>query len=525
VGHVYISSENNPNILVPTKLWYLENPDVFKNFVAITEQTEFPSGVGLPGRVLALKKAVWILNVHDDNNFPRAKHAKEIEVKGAFGFPVTVEDEIAGVLEFFSSESAEPNPKLLETMSLIGVRLGRVIERDRAQKKLTEAKELAERANAAKSEFLSRMSHELRTPMTAILGFSQLMMHNRTETLTASQKENVQEIRKAGNHLLTLINEVLDLSRIESGEMTVSLEPVRVLSVIEEVLILMGPVAKQENIQLLNEVHPNSGWSVKADRLRLKQVLMNLVSNAIKYNKMDGTARVMCEVVEEKSLRIHVKDTGPGISEEQKVKLFHPFERLGAEYTQISGTGIGLIISSKLMTLMGGKISMDSQLGEGSCFSIELPVLEQDSNIGEEEIRISSKQARSTVLYIEDNPASLRLVKKAFANEEDVRFLSAPDGKLGIELGRAHLPDLFLVDIHLPEEDGISILRQLQMYEETRNIPAIAISSSVMPREIDRALAAGFKHFIPKPIDVEQLLELVLLELGLQEKLKEKGAE
>jgi len=373
VGHVYKNSENCPNTLVPTKIWHLKDPIAFKNFVKITEGTEFESGIGLPGRVLALKKAAWIFNVQEDDNFPRARQALEIEAKGAFGFPIMIKDEVVGVMEFFSLKTVKPDTKFLNVMFEIGIRLGRVVERSRAENKLMHAKKVAERANIAKSEFLSQMSHELKTPMHAIMGFSQLMLHETKDKLTSDQKDNLKEIHNAADHLLTLINEVLELSKTLDGRISLTPENMDLTSLVNEVLLDTKALTANLNIQIINEI-PKTGLTLRADRYRLSQVLTNLLTNAIKYNRENGSVRISCEKDTDKPFKIHIKDTGLGIAEENMDKLFQPFERLGAERTGISGTGIGLALSLKLVRLMNGDLVVDSQVNSGSCFTIELPI-------------------------------------------------------------------------------------------------------------------------------------------------------
>ncbi|MFT4580182.1 MAG: PAS domain S-box-containing protein [Nitrospinales bacterium] len=389
---------------------------------------------------------------------------------------------------------------------------------------LNEAKEEAERANSTKSEFLSHMSHELRTPMNAILGFSQLLIHNSKEELTPNQQESVDEIRKAGAHLLVLIDEVLDLSKIEAGEISISLEPVSLLPLVNETMMLIEPMVSEMGIQLLNEMNQDPQVVVLADRIRLKQVFLNLLSNAVKYNKKGGTVRLFCKEGQEGTICICVKDTGLGLSEDQYSRLFEPFDRLGAEGTDTEGTGIGLTITKKLVELMGGTIGVESKLGEGSCFTVELSMADQalvnekveDYERAEESFKRKDSSLLFTVLYVEDNPANLRLMEKILQDREDVELLLAPDANIGLELAQAHCPDLILMDINLPGMDGIEALKKLGMSEKTRNTPVIAVSANAMQKDIDRALAAGFKHYLTKPIDVKQLIEVIEMEIGLR---------
>jgi CheY-like chemotaxis protein len=388
---------------------------------------------------------------------------------------------------------------------------------------LTQARREADQANQAKSEFLAKMSHELRTPLNAILGFAQVLINHPRETLNPNQKESIGEIRKAGNHLLVLIDEILDLSKIESREMILSLEPVELGSLVEEIFVLVRPLADEMNVQLLDEISFEKHFVVLTDRTRLKQVLMNLISNGIKYNRRNGTLQVYNEPSPNGKVNIHIKDSGMGISENLQSRLFIPFDRLGKEKTEINGTGIGLTITKTLVELMGGNIKVTSREGEGTCFTVELPKGEITANVEQNTGSLSDNSSpakanleRFKLLYVEDNPANLRLVKAIFSTQNEIRLISAGDAGLGIELARTHKPDLILMDINLPGMDGIEAVKKLQIQKETQAIPVIAISANAMQNDIDHALASGFKQYLTKPIDVDQLLAVVKLELGIK---------
>ncbi len=382
---------------------------------------------------------------------------------------------------------------------------------------LKRATSKAERNSAAKTEFLSRMSHELRTPMNAILGFSQLLGSNKAHPLSSHQSSQVNEIMKAGRHLLELINEVLDLASIESGKITLSPEPVCMVDLMNEVLAVVEPLASQYEISLVNEVEKHHMLFVKADKVRAKQVLLNLISNGIKYNRVGGSVTLSVDNDDEKFLRVNIQDTGMGIPKEKIQNIFEPFDRLGAEITETEGTGIGMTISRKLMEVMNGTISVDSIPGEGSCFYITFPKCDPPKEIvplkemasGESNLLDQKTTEIHTLLYVEDNPANLRLVEDYLAARPDIRFLSASQAELGLELARAHRPDLIILDINLPELDGFKVLKHLQNYDETYEIPTIALSANAMAKDIKKGLNAGFKEYLTKPLDMEKFLKVI----------------
>jgi PAS domain S-box-containing protein len=375
---------------------------------------------------------------------------------------------------------------------------------------LKTAKDEAERANNEKSEFLSRMSHELRTPLNSILGFGQLL---ELEDLNPEQYESVKQVMRSGRHLLELIDEVLDISRIESGTISMSTEPVVVEDVIAESLDMVRPLATSKNVTVYSDLEMSDPVHVLADRHRLKQVLLNLLSNAIKYNSEKGSVIVSCQTRDHNKIRISVRDTGRGIAKDKMARLFTPFDRLGAEETGVAGTGLGLALSRRLVEVMGGALGAESVVGDGSTFWLDLLVTSDPvaAHLDLEEVRQAQPGVDcQVVLYIEDNLSNMRLVERLLAHRTPVQLVPAMKGRLGLEFAREHRPDLILLDVHLPDMTGEEVLEQLQADSVTKSIPVVVISADATSAQRRRLLDVGALHYLTKPLDLEQFLDVVV---------------
>ena len=405
-------------------------------------------------------------------------------------------------------------------------RLDQVLQDKNAE--LESAKFVAEKANLAKSDFLSSMSHELRSPLNAILGFAQLMDSD-SPPATPSQKASIHQILHAGWYLLELINEILDLAVIESGKLSLSEEPVSLAEVMLECQAMIEPQGQKRGIKLTFPQF-DIPYFVRADRIRLKQVLINLLSNAIKYNQPGGTVVLNCTLSDPERTRISVRDTGTGLPPEKLTQLFQPFNRLGRENSAEEGTGIGLVMSKLLVELMGGVIGVESTVGRGSVFWFDLSSAVAPHLTGDPidstlvaPVVIQHDPSPRTLLYVEDNPANLKLVEQLIARRPDLRLLSAVNGNLGIELAREHQPDVILMDINLPGISGIQALQILREDPATAHIPVLAISANAMRGDIKKGLDAGFFRYLTKPIKVNEFMDALDVTLEMVDKTAKKS--
>jgi signal transduction histidine kinase/CheY-like chemotaxis protein len=439
--------------------------------------------------------------------------------------PRISEDEAAALVDSFNAMLTEIEQRAMalegskqEVMRLNEQLEQRVHERtmqlELANSELELAIEEARNANQAKSAFLSSMSHELRTPLNAILGFAQILASNDLPTTPEQKKEFAGHILKSGRHLLTLINEILDLARVEAGALTLSMEPVGLAEVLTECRMMIEPLAAARGIRVQFPEH--AAALLQADRTRLKQVLLNLLSNAVKYNREGGAVVLECEAAGPDRLRLSVRDTGMGLRPDQVAALFEPFNRLGQENGAQEGTGIGLVFTRRLVELMKGEIGVTSSPGVGSVFWIELSTAAPLAPAAAP-LQAGAAQAASApgaagpcpVLYIEDNPANLRLVQEIVAFRADLRLLAAPDGHAGLALARMERPAIILMDLNLPGMSGFEVLAQLRRDPDTAHIPVIALTANAMPRDIERGMSAGFARYLTKPIDIAEFNEAI----------------
>jgi PAS domain S-box-containing protein len=379
---------------------------------------------------------------------------------------------------------------------------------------LRKARAAAEAASDAKSEFLSSMSHELRTPLNAILGFAQLLQRDRKEPLSERHKERVAQILLGGEHLLHLIDDILDLSRIEAGELETSIEPIAVAEMLEQVKTSLEPFAARSGVRLAVEPIPADLPMVAADRTRCGQILMNFGSNAIKYNRVGGSAVLSVGIPRAGYVRISVRDTGLGVPVEKQDKLFQAFQRAGQETGPIEGTGIGLFITKRLAEMMNGEVGFRSTAGEGSEFWVDLPVADQamqPSPLGPrgEALSIAPGSERRLLLYVEDNPANVEFMRDLVSSIDRVDLITAPTAEIGLELARAHHPEIIVMDINLPGMSGLDALRVIRDSPELHEIPVVALSAAASERDRERGAQAGFYRYLTKPLKVEELVQLL----------------
>ena len=473
---------------------------------------------------------------NDPTRDPRAGGRPEGHppMRAFLGVPLVHGGELVGVLGLSNRDGGydQPlvdflEPLLASVASILGaVRMEAA--REAAEETVRESRvaliaaEAAQRANAAKTEFLSRMSHELRTPLNAVLGFAQLLRIDRDAPLTAEQALRVGHIERAGGHLLAMINDVLDLSRIESGSMPLSIDTVSVERVVQESLALISAAATAAGVQLRVEppraAGAGAGDQVRADHLRLRQVLVNLLSNAVKYNRRGGSVGVYWHLADDgRRVQIEVRDTGVGLSAQQLAHLFEPFNRLGAETTAVEGTGIGLVISQRLVHTMGGELEVSSEKGVGSSFRLRMPVALHDplaAAITEPGTLSGPPDAgpagvRRTVLYADDNALNVEVVRAILQTRPDLRVLIARDGREALEIAHREVPDLLLLDMHLGDLTGLEVLAQLALDPRLARLPCVAVSADAMPAAIERAERAGFKAYLTKPLNIATFLQCV----------------
>jgi signal transduction histidine kinase/CheY-like chemotaxis protein len=514
VGHALLPDGDAEDTLVSSGIWHVSDPDRVAELRDRHKAVRFALGVGVPGRVFATGVPEHIADVQalSDDNFDRVRCAllDREHMRAVAGFPIIIGDEVGGVLEFFSEAPFEPDRMLLDVMAQVGMVLGRVVERTRYEAALRRAREVAEVANAAKTEFLSRMSHELRTPLTAVLGYAELLQ---LSPLPDRDRGYVAAIEKGGNHLLALINDVLDVSRLEKGELRLSVEPLDVVAIVLEAVALMRPLAARYAVTLRAALPESDHPTALGDNQALRQVMLNLIANGVKYNQENGEVVVTVTESPAETVRVDVADTGRGIPAADLDSIFVPFERLGAART-VEGTGLGLGISRQLVDAMGGTLEVHSEVGSGTTLSILLTAsdvtLHADAGGATPPPARERADESRTVLYVEDNVVNIELMQSMFTRlRPGVDLVSTMLGDLAVDLARAHAPQLILLDVNLPDIDGDEVLRRLKSDDRTQAIPVVIVSADAIPSGIDRFIALGALGYITKPIEVARLLEFV----------------
>lgn len=498
-----------------TMATYHPNPEGIAFIRTLLASTHYSVNEGLAGQVARTGQSLLMPTVSPETLRAQMKpelrpYLDRFGVASLLIVPMRARNHIQGTIGVTRDKPDHPYTAEDQVfLQNLADRAGLAIENTRLFTEAKQARATADRANLAKSEFLSRMSHELRTPLNAVLGFGQIL---EIEDPNERQLGSVRQILHAGKHLLQLINEVLDISRIETGNLSISSEPILVSEAVPETLDLVQSLAAQRRIQLLASSLPQQ--YIQADRQRLKQVLLNLLTNAVKYNHPGGRVIIDCEVASTQRLRIRVSDTGPGIPSDKMARLFVPFDRLGAEASDVEGLGIGLALSQRLVEVMGGVLGVESTVGQGSMFWVELPIVEgpveRVNRTGPLPVAIEPTSGKTrTVLYIEDNLSNLKLIEQILSYRPTIRLLTTTSGKVSLDMARDRSPDLILLDLNLPDLPGPDVLLALQADLRTRDTPVIVVSADATPRQIERLIAAGARAYLTKPLDVQQFLKVV----------------
>jgi PAS domain S-box-containing protein len=517
VGHVYLPSEDDVPELISASIWSIANNKKYSEFKKVTAKTRFKMGKGLPGRIWKTGEPVWISDVAKDKNFPRKDMCENLNLHGAFGFPIEIRDEVVAVLEFFSDEVRPVDERLMETMAIVGIQVGQVLERKRIADELSEAKDAADEANRTKSAFLANMSHELRTPMNAILGFAEMLAEDAEDEGNEDQLADIKEIIDSGEHLLSLLNDVLDISKIEAGRMDLYLETFDLTTMMSEVASTTKALVDKNKNTMEVSIADDLG-EMHADVTKVRQVLFNLMSNAAKFTS-DGTITLFGERQAESGgdiIRLGVTDTGIGIPEDKLDRIFDEFSQADDSTTKnFGGTGLGLALVRRFCQMMGGDVFVESTMGEGSSFILELPatVVEQEGGPAEDQVEKTGEPSREkttipgsgSVLVIDDDRSARELIKRSLESEGHSVTI-AEGGDEGIVLARSIKPSLITLDVLMPGRDGWSVLQELKSDPDLRDIPVVMVS---MIDDNKMGSALGAVDHLSKPVDRNKLKALV----------------
>ncbi len=493
--------------LVSSGVWHLDDPERFATFRRVSEEFRFGPGEGLPGRVLAGGRPVWVVDVATDPNFPRASVSADLGVGSGMAFPVLVNREVVAVLEFFAVDPSEPDEDLLEVMESVGTQLGRVLERTRAEAALQQSRDAAESASRTKSAFLASMSHELRTPLNAIIGYSEILEEDLVDLGQDGMIDDLEKIRRSGKHLLNVINDILDLSKIEAGKMALYLETFDVSTMVDDVAATVRPLVEQNRSSLAVHVADDVG-SMRADLTKVRQALLNLVANAAKFTEAGAITLDVRRETDEAGpwIAIAVADTGIGMTAEQLGRLFRPFTQVDSSPTRrYGGSGLGLAISRDLCRLMGGDVVAESEPGRGSTFTIRLPAVVPDAAREKPVGAPAPSGAGPDVLVVDDDPAVRDLLQR-FLGGDGYRVATAADGEDGLRMARDLRPDAIVLDVIMPHGDGWSVLSRLKSDPELSAIPVIVLT---VVDEKALGYSLGAAEYLTKPIDRDRLLGLL----------------